>query len=333
MFPSRRTWYIQMNYTNSPLICYTQISPNRTSPRNHAIDTITIHCMAGNLSVERCGAVFAPKTRQASSNYGIGSDGRIALYVEEKDRSWCTSNKANDHRAVTIEVANDGGADTGWHVSDKAMASLIALAADICRRNHIRELKWQADKTLVGQIEKQNMTVHRWFAAKACPGDYLYNKHPYIAAEVNQILGASSDIASTTEAPTAKLQMTSHIKSVQNWLNTHYQSGISIDGCFGPKTKKALVSAWQTEAGLLPADGLFGTASKAATASHIIKKGSKGIFVTIWQAYLVCQKYNPNGIDGIFGASCHNATTSFQKKNSLAEDGIVGPETWYCALH
>ena len=361
-----------MNYTNSPLICYTQISPNRTSPRNHAIDTITIHCMAGNLSVERCGAVFAPKTRQASSNYGIGSDGRIALYVEEKDRSWCTSNKANDHRAVTIEVANDGGADTGWHVSDKAMASLIALAADICRRNHIRELKWQADKTLVGQIEKQNMTVHRWFAAKACPGDYLYNKHSYIAAEVNKILGASSDIASTTEAPTAtpsvtqssavptvppsasatpappsaitaapaatpsstaKLQMTSHIKSVQNWLNTHYQSGISIDGCFGPKTKKALVSAWQTEAGLLPADGFFGTASKAAAASHIIKKGSKGIFVTIWQAYLVCQKYNPNGIDGIFGAGCHNATTSFQKKNSLAEDGIVGPETWYCALH
>lgn len=317
-----------MNYTNSPLICYTQISPNRTSPRNHAIDTITIHCMAGNLSVERCGAVFAPKTRQASSNYGIGSDGRIALYVEEKDRSWCSSNKANDHRAVTIEVANDGGADTGWHVSDKAMASLIALVADICRRNHIRELKWQADKTLVGQIEKQNMTVHRWFAAKACPGDYLYNKHPYLAAEVNKILAASSDIASTD-----RLQTASDIKTVQNWLNTHYQSGLSIDGCFGPKTKKALVSAWQTEAGLLPADDLFGTASKAAAASHIIKKGSKGIFVTIWQAYLVCQKYNPNGIDGIFGTGCHNATINYQKNNGLKTDGIVGPETWYCALH
>ena len=333
-----------MNYTNSPLICYTRISPNRTSPRNHAIDTITIHCMAGNLSVERCGDVFAPKTRQASSNYGIGSDGRIALYVEEKDRSWCTSNKANDHRAVTIEVSNDGGADTGWHVSDKAMASLIALVADICRRNHIRELKWQADKTLVGQIEKQNMTVHRWFAAKACPGDYLYNKHPYIAAAVNQILGASSDIASTTEAPsvapsaaqpsaaTDKLRIASDIKAVQNWLNTYYQSGLSIDGCFGPKTKKALVSAWQTEAGILPADGLFGAASKAAAASHIIKKGSKSIFVTIWQTYLICQKYNPNGIDGIFGTGCHNATISFQKNNGLRQDGIVGSETWYCAL-
>ena len=360
MRPSKQTWKIPMNYTNSPLICYTRISPNRTSPRNHAIDTITIHCMAGNLSVERCGDVFAPKTRQASSNYGIGSDGRIALYVEEKDRSWCTSNKANDHRAVTIEVANDGGADTGWHVSDKAMASLIALVADICRRNHIRELKWQADKTLVGQIEKQNMTVHRWFAAKACPGDYLYNKHPYIAAAVNQILGTSSDIASTTEASsvtpsaaqpsaaptvqppasatpqpsasTDKLQIASDIKAVQNWLNTHYQSGLSIDGCFGPKTKKALVSAWQTEAGILPADGLFGAASKAAAASHIIKKGSKSIFVTIWQAYLICQKYNPNGIDGIFGTGCHNATISFQKNNGLRQDGIVGSETWYCAL-
>ncbi|MDE5680016.1 MAG: N-acetylmuramoyl-L-alanine amidase, partial [Lachnospiraceae bacterium] len=234
--------------------------------------------------------------------------------------------------------------------------SLIALVADICRRNHIRELKCQADKTLVGQIEKQNMTVHRWFAAKACPGDYLYNKHPYIAAAVNQILGASSDIASTTEASAAqpsavptmqpsasatpqpsaatdKLQIASDIRAVQNWLNTHYQSGLSIDGCFGPKTKKALVSAWQAEAGMLPADGLFGTASKAAAASHIIKKGSKSIFVTIWQAYLVCQKCNPNGIDGIFGTGCHNATIVFQKNSGLAADGIVGPETWYCALH
>lgn len=176
-----------MNNTNSPLIDYVKISPNRTSPRNHKIDTITIHCMAGNLSVERCGEVFAPKARKASSNYGIGSDGRIAMYVEEKDRSWCTSSAANDHRAVTIEVANDGGAPD-WHVSDKAMASLIELLADICSRNQIRELKWKADKSLIGQVEKQNMTVHRWFAAKACPGNYLYEKHGYIARQVNNRL-------------------------------------------------------------------------------------------------------------------------------------------------
>lgn len=193
-----------MGYTNSPLVSYTKISPNKTSPRNHVIDTITIHCMAGNLSVERCGTVFAPTTRKASSNYGIGSDGRIALYVEEKDRSWCTSNAANDNRAVTIEVANDGGAPD-WHVSDKAMVSLINLVADICKRNNIKELKWKADKTLIGQVGKQNMTVHRWFAAKACPGNYLYGKHSYIAEQVNKKLsGTSSTTTQTVKVQTAK---------------------------------------------------------------------------------------------------------------------------------
>lgn len=174
--------------SNSPLVCYTKLSPCKSSPRNHAIDTITIHCMAGNMTVESCGALFQNYNRQTSSNYGIGSDGRIALYVNESDRSWCTSNRANDNRAITIEVANDGGASTGWHVSDKAMASLINLVTDICQRNNIKELKWKADKNLIGQVDKQNMTVHRWFAAKACPGDYLYGAHPQIVAEVNKRL-------------------------------------------------------------------------------------------------------------------------------------------------
>ncbi len=178
-----------MSYTNSKLVSYTQISPNRTSPRNHAIDTITIHCMAGNCTVEQCGNIFAPSSRQASSNYGIGSDGRIALYCPESDRSWCTSSASNDNRAVTIEVANDGGAETGWHISEKAYKSLINLVADICSRNGIRKLLWEGDKSLIGQINRQNMTVHRWFAAKSCPGDYLYNLHPQIAAEVNRIIG------------------------------------------------------------------------------------------------------------------------------------------------
>ncbi len=191
-----------MGYTNSSLVSYIKLSPNKTSPRNHAIDTITIHCMAGNLSIETCGNVFAPTSRKASSNYGIGSDGRIAMYVEEKDRSWCSSNAANDHRAVTIEVANDGGAPD-WHVSDKAMTALINLVADICKRNNIKELKWQGNKALIGQINKQNMTVHRWFAAKACPGNYLYNKHGYIADEVNKKLGVQSSITSTASTNTA----------------------------------------------------------------------------------------------------------------------------------
>ena len=172
---------------NSPLVEYTQISPNSTNPRNHAIDTITIHCMAGNLSIETCGDVFAPSSASASSNYGIGTDGRVGMYVEEKNRSWCSSSTSNDHRAVTIEVANNGG-EPDWPVSDKAYSALLDLVTDICKRNNIKKLLWKADKNLIGQIEKQNMTVHRWFAAKACPGDYLYNLHYDIAEKVNSRL-------------------------------------------------------------------------------------------------------------------------------------------------
>ena len=165
-------------------------SPNRSSPRMSKIDTITIHCMAGNLSVESCGALFAKSSRKASSNYGIGSDGRIACYVGEEDRSWCSSNRANDNRAITIEVANDGGADTGWHVSDKAYKSLISLLVDICRRNNIAKLVWSNSKSdRVNHKNGCNMTVHRDFANKSCPGDYLYSLHSKIADEVNSLLG------------------------------------------------------------------------------------------------------------------------------------------------
>ena len=175
-----------MGFTNSSLVNYTKISPNKTVNRNHAIDTITIHCVVGQCSVETLGNIFAPVKRQASSNYGIGFDGRIGMYVEEKDRSWCSSSASNDHRAVTIEVASDTREPYG--VTAKAYASLIKLVTDICKRNGIKELKWKGDKSLIGQVDKQNMTVHRWFAAKSCPGTYLYNKMGEIAAEVNKNL-------------------------------------------------------------------------------------------------------------------------------------------------
>ena len=196
----------------SSLVEYVKISPNKTSPRNHAIDTITIHCMAGNLTIETCANVFAPTNRQASSNYGVGSDGRIGCYVDENDRSWCSSNKANDMRAITIEVANDGGADTGWHVSGVAMNSLIKLVADVCKRNKIKKLVWSDNKDdRINHRNGCNMTVHRDFKNKACPGDYLMSKMSYIASEVNKLLGASGDSTSSgvvhsSHAPTKTLE-------------------------------------------------------------------------------------------------------------------------------
>lgn len=176
-----------MVFTNSPLVDFTRYSPNNSGRRNHNIDTISIHCMAGNLSVESCGALFADPDREASSNYGIGSDGRIGLYVDEANRSWCTSSSSNDNRAVTIEVANIETKEP-YRITEKAWDSLIALCADICKRNGIKKLLWQADPNLIGQVDKQNMTVHRWFANKSCPGNWLYANQGRIADEVNELL-------------------------------------------------------------------------------------------------------------------------------------------------
>lgn len=201
-------------FSNSPLINYTRISPNSNVPRNHKIDTITIHTMAGNLSVESCGELFSKSERQASSNYGIDSSGKIALYIEEKNRSWCSSNKDNDHRAVTIEVASINTTD--FACSEAAWNSLIALCVDICKRNGIKKLLWKADKTLVGKVEQQNMTVHRWFAAKACPGDYLYSHMGKIADEVNNILNgvtSQTPVVSVPETENEEAAMYQFLKS------------------------------------------------------------------------------------------------------------------------
>ena len=184
--------------SNSSLVAFTRISPNRTSPRNHAIDTITIHCVVGQVTVERLGEIFAPSSRQASSNYGIGLDGKIGMYVEEKDRSWCSSNAANDNRAITIECASD--TTDPYAINDKVYAALIDLCTDICKRNGIKKLVWSTDKnTRVNHLNGCNMTVHRDYAAKSCPGDYIYNRLGQIASEVNARLSGNTG----TTAPPA----------------------------------------------------------------------------------------------------------------------------------
>ena len=176
-------------FTNSPLVSYTKLSPNHSGQRNHAIDTITIHCVVGQCSVETLGNIFAPTSRQASSNYGVGVDGRIGMYVEEKNRSWCTSSAANDHRAITIEVASD--TTEPYAVRDNVFAALIDLVTDICKRNGIKKLVWSTNKSdRVNHKNGCNMTVHRDYANKSCPGKYLYDRHGEIAAEVNKRLGA-----------------------------------------------------------------------------------------------------------------------------------------------
>ena len=194
-----------MGFTNSSLATVRMISPNRTPNRNHVIDTITIHCFVGQVTAKRGCEVFQPSSRKASCNYVVGYDGSIGLCVEEKDHSWCSggadkkgnpirvngiSGSSNDYQAVTIEVASD--TKHPYTITDKAMAALIELCTDICRRNGIKQLLWKGDKTLVGRVAQQNLTVHRWFANKACPGDYIYECLGDIAAKVNAKLGVSS---------------------------------------------------------------------------------------------------------------------------------------------
>lgn len=189
-----------MAYSNSPLVTYKRITNNKTSPRNHAIDTITIHCIVGQWTAKQGCDYFATTDRECSANYVVGKDGSIGLSVEEKDRSWCSSSSSNDHRAITIEVASDTAHP--YAVTDEAYNALIKLVADICKRNGIKKLLWKADKSLIGQVDEQNMTVHRWFANKSCPGEYLYSRHSDIAAKVNALLGDSA--GETAQTPTTQ---------------------------------------------------------------------------------------------------------------------------------
>lgn len=190
--------------SNSGLVSYTKLSPNCDHPRNHAIDKITIHHMAGDLSVETCGNLFANPNREASANYGIGTDGRVALYVDESDRSWASASPSNDNRSVTIEVANcESGGD--WPVSSAAYNKLIDLCVDICQRNGIKSLNYTGDAD-------GNLTEHRMFMATACPGPYLHERMPYIAAVVNARLGtaevpAEDNNTNTNEEETINMEL------------------------------------------------------------------------------------------------------------------------------
>lgn len=172
--------------SNSPLVSYTKLSPNHSGLRKQKIDTITPHCIVGQLSLQTLGNIFAPTSRKASSNYGVDNKGRVGMYVEEKNRSWCTSSNANDQRAVTIEIASD--TKHPYKITDAALQGFINLSVDICKRNNIPKLLWKADKSLIGQVDKQNITVHRWFANTICPGDYIFSQLGYVADEVNKIL-------------------------------------------------------------------------------------------------------------------------------------------------
>lgn len=182
-----------MGYTNSPLVSCVRLSPNHSGLRTHTIDRITPHCVVGQLSAEAVGDIFDDESRFASSNYGIGFDGRVGMYVEEKNRSWCSSDAKNDQRAVTIECASDR--EDPYAMNAAVWDTLVRLCADICARNGKSRLIWIPDREIALNYdlepEEMLLTVHRWFAAKACPGDWLFNRLGELASSVTRLLNPS----------------------------------------------------------------------------------------------------------------------------------------------
>ena len=212
--------------SNSLLVNHVHLSPNYTPMSNKKNEVIVIHHMAGKLTVEQCGNVFAPASRKASSNYGVDGNGRIGLYVEEKNRSWATSSRAIDSRAITIEVANSvaGG---NWPVSDKAMTSLINLCVDICKRNGIPRLNYTGDKS-------GNLQMHKWYAATGCPGAYLESKFPYIANEVNKRLNGNTTPSLPESSGTYTVQKGDTLSSIARKYGTTYQKLAELNGIQDP---------------------------------------------------------------------------------------------------
>ena len=191
--------------SNSSLVSCTVKSPNHSGTRAYKMTRITPHCMVGQMTARRCGELFSNPNYGASSNYGIGKDGEIGLYVDEKNRSWCTSSADNDNRAITIECASDTRAP--YAMNSKVYASLVKLCVDICRRYGKDTLLWFGDKaTSLAYKPKDNeavLTAHRWFAAKSCPGDWLYSREGKLAEEVNAQLraGSKESVKTVEEAP------------------------------------------------------------------------------------------------------------------------------------
>lgn len=185
-----------MVYTNSPLVSYTKLSPNHSGQRTHSIDRITPHCVVGQCSVETLGGIFLPTSRQASCNYGIGADGRVGMYVEEKNRSWCSSSNANDQRAITIECASDTAEPYAF--KDVVYQKLIELCTDICKRNGKTKLLWLGDKSktlnYAPKSDEMVLTVHRWFANKSCPGNWMYAHMGDLAEKVTAALGGQISV-------------------------------------------------------------------------------------------------------------------------------------------
>ena len=277
--------------SNSALVDYVDLSPHYYSRDGAKITTITVHHMAGKLTIEECGRLF--HSRKASSNYGIDSKGRVAMYVPEKYGAWTNGNAYSNKKSVTIEVANDqiGG---NWHVSDKALAKCIELCADICKRNGIVKLNFTGNRN-------GNLDMHRYWMATGCPGDYLASKFPYIQNEVNKILGQGD----------GKL-VVDGLFGEQSTMRLQKMLAIVQDGWVGGQTNtvKPYIPNWTTAK---YNDGYTGSTT-----------------IDRMQRWLKSKGYSVGTIDGLCGKKTVTALQKFLNAGKFevgAEDGIFGAKT------
>lgn len=230
---------IKMGYSNSKLVNCTVKSPNHSGTRTHKIDRITPHCVVGQLSAEGIGGCFTSTSVQASCNYGIGYDARVCLIVDEKNRSWCSSSNSNDQRAVTIECASDSTAPYAFKsvVYDK----LVKLCVDICKRNGLKKVLWFGDKTKSLNYNPKDgecvLTVHRWFANKSCPGDWMYSRMGQLAKDINKALGVTTTNTTTNKNETSTKPTTTKttykVGDIVKFTGTkHYVSATANNGTY-----------------------------------------------------------------------------------------------------
>lgn len=232
-----------MGYSNSSLVAYMLLSPNHSGLRTEQIDRISPHCVVGQCTAEGLGDWFHKSSTQASSNYGIDRNGRVGLYVEEKNRSWCTSSNANDQRAVTIECASD--TVEPYTMYETVYAKLIELCVDICKRNGKKKLLWFGDKDKSLNYEPKDdemlITVHRWFANKSCLGNWLYARLGDLAAKVTAQLGGGNEevIPSGMQAREFRnLTEAQVVAKAQFILESGYgksELALGANNCFGMK--------------------------------------------------------------------------------------------------
>ena len=337
-----------MAFTNSSLVSYTQISPNKNIGRYNvdtgaeitSITKVTIHHMAGIMSVEQFGNLVANPARQMSANYCIGSDGRIGLFCEEKDRSWCSSSPRNDNQAITIEVSNCN-TTSDWPISDTVYNSLIKLVTDICKRNGIKKLEFTGDST-------GSLKYHYMFASTACTGPWIKNHTTDICNKVNANLNGSQPTPTSTTKELYRVRkswdnVASQIGAFSDLENAKKacKEGYSVYNSRGalvyskpvvtPTKPKADITGLQKilnigGAGLV-VDGILGPKTLAAVKKYTVRQGDTGNLIKWVQARLNQLGYSCGTADGIAGALTMSAIARFQSDNKLGV-GYLGGTDW-----